>query len=77
MKIRWIDVLLFMLLVIALYLILTRVFGRSATDLQITVSLFTFLCGLLYKLNREFGEFKIKVFNAFGELKKDIEHLKK
>lgn len=76
-KISWIDILLVILFIISVYFILTRIFGHSATDLTISVSLFTFLAGLLYKLNRELGEFKIKSINSFDNLKQDMTLIRK
>ena len=83
MKIPWLEILLVILFILSVYLILTRIFGHSATDLIISTSLFTFLGGLVYyildhliKLNREFGEFKIKTISAFERLKEDINKIK-
>lgn len=86
-KFGWVDVLIVILFLLSVYLILTRIFGRSATDLAIGVSLFTFLGILIYqnninttnhiiKLNREFGEFKIKTINSFDKLKEDLGEIK-
>ena len=57
--------------ILAVYFILTRIFGHSATDITISASLFTILSGIIYqignmvyKLNREFGEFKIKTIHS-------------
>ena len=76
-KINWIDLLIVGLFLLTVYFILTRIFGHSASDLTISVSLFTFLGSLLYKLNREVGELKINTVNAFGRLKEDISFIKK
>ena len=75
-KLELIDIVLIILFIIAVYFILTRVFGHSATDLTISVTLFTFLGGLLYKLNRELGEFKIKTKNSFERLGDDMKEIK-
>lgn len=71
-----IDIVLVILFLMIIYFLLTRVFGHSASDLTISVSLFTFLAGLLYKLNREFGEFKIKTIQSFGNMKQDVKVIK-
>ena len=76
-KIGLIDIILIILFILAVYFILTRAFGHSATDLTISVTLFTLVGGMLYKLNREFGEFKIKTINSFDRLKKDITEIKR
>ena len=75
-KIKWIDIAIILLFILAVYFILTRIFGHSATNLTINITLFTLLGGLLYKLNREIGEFKIKTINSFKMLKEDIKGLK-
>ena len=75
-KFSWIDVLIIILFLLSVYLILTRIFGHSATDLAIGIALSSALGSLLYKLNREFGEFKIKTINSFKNIKKDIAQIK-
>ena len=76
-KINLIDIVIILLFLLSVYFILTRIFGRSATDLMIGVTLFSLLGGLLYKLNREFGEFKITTISSFKKLKEDIIEIKK
>jgi len=75
-KIDWFKVLLILLFLLSVYLVLTRIVGHSATDLAITISMFTFLGSLLYKLNREFGEFKIKAIFSFNKISNDIKEIK-
>ncbi|MBI2507642.1 hypothetical protein HYV89_01685 [Candidatus Woesearchaeota archaeon] len=75
-KIDWLKILLIILFLLSVYLVLTRIIGHSATDLAITISIFTFLGGLLYNLNREFGEFKIKTIYSFSRVSNDISHIK-
>ncbi len=83
-KFKWIDILIIALFLLVVYFILTRIFGHSASDLTIMISLFAFLGSLIFKLtffvfnfNREFGEFKIKTINSFGRLREDIGLIKK
>jgi len=76
-KVDWVDSIIIILFILAIYFILTRIFGQSATDLTISVTLFTLVGGMLYKLNREVGEFKIKTINSFDRLKKDITEIKR
>jgi len=71
-KINWMDIITIILFILAVYFILTRIFGHSATEITISVTLFTLIGGLLYKLNREFGEFRVKTINSFEKLKEDI-----
>lgn len=75
-RFTWIDALTIILFLLAVYFILTRIFGHSATDLVISITLFGTLGGLLYNLNREIGEFKVKTINSFEKMKKDIEEIK-
>lgn len=82
-KFTALDVVLLLLFLLSVYFILTRIFGHSATDLTITVSLFTFLGTLLFRvmhillgLNREFGEFKVKTIQSFGNMKQDMQVIK-
>ena len=75
-KIDLIDIIIIILSILSIYFILTRIFGHSATDTTISVTLFTLLGGLLYKLNRELGEFKIRTMNSFNNLKEDISEIK-
>ena len=75
-KISWIDIIIIVLFILTVYLILTRIFGKSASDLAISISLFSLIGSLLYKLNRELGEFKVKTVNSFRKLKEDIEEIK-
>ncbi|MGC9309574.1 MAG: hypothetical protein ACP5D2_02665 [Candidatus Nanoarchaeia archaeon] len=72
MKIRLIDIIIIILSLLLVYFILTRIFGNSASDLTIMVTLFLVFAGLLYRLNKEFGEFRIKSINSLDQIKKDI-----
>ena len=76
-KIRWIDIIIIILFILAVYFILTRIFGHSASDLAISITLFTLLAAGMYKLNREIGEFKIRTINSFEKFKDDINLIKK
>lgn len=75
-RINLIDVLIIILFVVTIYFILTRIFGHSASDLTISISMFTLLGSLLYKINREIGEFKIKTINSFERLREDLNGLR-
>ena len=83
-KVNLIDIVIVLLFLLSVYFILTRIFGHSATDLVISVSLFSLLVGVILKimqigfnLNREFGEFKTNTINSFKKLKEDIIEIKK
>lgn len=76
-KINWVDILIIILFILAVYFILTRIFRHSASDLAISVTLFTLLAAALYRLNREVGELKIRTINSFDKLREDINSIKK
>jgi hypothetical protein len=76
-KIKLIDIIIIILFILAVYFILRRIFGHSATDISISVTLFMLLGTLLYKLNREFGEFKVKSVYTFEKMKEDLNLIKK
>jgi len=86
-RIGWLEILFWIVMAILFIMIMTKVFGKSATDIQIFLGFFTgllILMGHIIKLkgdvnhlNREFGEFKIKTINSFKNLKKDISSIKK
>lgn len=79
-KIIWLDVLGIIFLLFAVYLILTTIFGNSATPIEVTVIIFLGLGSLfgsqLYKLNREMGEMKVSVKHSFVRVKDDIHSVK-
>lgn len=60
--VRLIDFAIIILFALAVYLILTRIFGHSATDLAISITLFT--------------QFKVRTINTFSRLKEDITSIK-
>jgi len=80
-KIIWLDVLGIAALIFAVYLILTTIFGNSATPIEVTLMLFLGLGSLfgsqIYKLNREVGEIKINMKHSFNNIKEDINSIKK
>jgi TRAP-type mannitol/chloroaromatic compound transport system permease large subunit len=77
MKFNWIDVLIIVLFIVVLYLLLSRIFGHSPTDLTVSVSLFTFLGAVVFRmqyillnLSREVGGIKINMINSFKKVSK-------
>ncbi len=68
----WIDAVIIIFFLLAVYFMLTRIFGHSATDLSITAAFFISLAGFLYNLNREFGEFKVKTIMSFEKVHTDL-----
>ncbi len=82
-RFSWFDVLIIILFLLSVYFILTRIFGESASDLTIIVSLFSFFGSLfvrtiyvIYNLNREVGEFKVNSMSSFNRIKNDMGSLK-
>ncbi len=75
-KFGWIDILIIILFLLSVYFILTRIVGKSASELAIGITLFSLLAVVLYKLNREIGEFKIKTVNSFNKLREDTSLIK-
>ena len=75
MKFKILDLVIVLLFLLFVYFVLTRIFGHSATDFTIMITLFTILGGLLYNLNREFGEFKVKTVHGFGKVREDIKEI--
>lgn len=73
----WTKVLVILLFVLVVYMILTRLFGHSATDLAITLGLFTLLFVNQYQLNREVGEIKSALKYDFIKVKEDIQKVNK
>lgn len=76
-KIKFIDIYIIVMFLLAVYFILTRIFGHSATDITISSTLFTALGILIYKLNREFGEFKIKTIYSFEKIREEFKEVRK
>ncbi|MBU0460380.1 MAG: hypothetical protein KKH52_03690 [Nanoarchaeota archaeon] len=80
-KIIWLDVLGIVFLIFAVYLILTTIFGNSATPIEVTLMLFLGIGSLfgsqIYKLNREVGEIKINMKYSFNKIKEDMDAIKK
>ncbi len=82
-RFSWLDIIIILLFLFSVYLILTRIFGNSASDLSIIVSLFGLFGSLVtrvmyavYHLNREIGEFKIKTAHGFQKVKDDMDFVK-
>ncbi len=80
-KIIWLDLIGIAFLIFAVYLILTTIFGNSATPIEVTLMLFLGIGSLfgsqIYKLNREVGEIKINMKHSFDKIKDDINSIKK
>jgi hypothetical protein len=72
MKIKLIDILIILFFLLAIYFIITKIFGNSASELTIMITLFLAFGSLLYKLNGEFWEFKIEFLNSFKQIKKTL-----
>jgi len=82
-KLIWLDILIIILFILSVYFILTRIFGHSASDLTIMISLFSLIGSFVIRLtffvagfNREFGEFKVKTIHGFERVKEDMNLIK-
>lgn len=63
-RINWLEVLLWIVMAVLFIMILSRIFGRSATDIQIYLAFFSGLLLIMNytgKLNREVGEIKFQI----------------
>lgn len=83
-KLHWAEIVALILFLFAVYLILTTIFGDSATPIEVTAILFGSLGTLfvkvyssLYKLNREVGEMNLMMKHSFQKVKEDIGLIKK
>jgi len=83
-RIGWNEILIIVFFLLAVYFILTRIFGHSADNLTITATLFMILANLslffvssLYKLNREVGEMRLNMVNSFKKVADDMIELKR
>ena len=80
------DILLWLMMAILLFMILTRVFGNSATDVQIYLGIITSMIVIVgymmklmendSKLNREIGEIKTNMSNSFDKVREDMRLIK-
>ncbi len=75
-KVRWPDIIALIFFLLAIYLILTIIFGHSATPIEVTVTLFGGLAFLVYRINREVGEVKISIKYGFKKIKEDMDIIK-
>lgn len=79
-KINWLEVLLWIIMAVLFIMILSRMFGKSSTDIQIYLAFFSgliIIMGYIGKLNREVGEIKIQMINSFKKVKEDTSLIKK
>lgn len=71
-----INIFVVFMVILTAYLVLTRLIGNSATDIQIMISLFLTLFSYNYKLNREVGELKTSTISSFDRVKSDATEIK-
>ncbi len=81
-KINWLEILFWIVMIALFIMILSRLVGSSATDIQIYLGLFTglfIIMGYIIKLiennsslNRELGEMKTNMVNSFERVKSDM-----
>ena len=75
----WLEVLFWIVMAVLVGMILTRVFGHSATDVQIYIGIvsgFFLITGYMMRMNREIGEIKIDMKHGFERVREDINGIK-
>ena len=79
-KINWLEVLLWIMMIVIFIMILSRIFGNSATDIQVYLgfaSILVVIMGYISRLNREVGEVKVGIKHSFDKIKEDVGLIKK
>ena len=74
----WLEVLFWIVMAVLVWMILTRVFGNSATDVQIFIGIvsgFFLVTGYMMRMNREIGEIKIDIKHNFERVGEDIKSI--
>lgn len=77
-KTNWFEIVFWVILIVLITMIITRIFGSSATDIQIYIAVTTgmlTIMGYIVKMNREIGELKTQMMNSFKKIRKDINKL--
>ena len=78
-KIEWFEVLFWIMMMMLFVMILSRIFGKSATDFHIFLTfsmMIVTIMGYIVKMNREIGEMKIQMRESFNKADKEISILK-
>ncbi len=78
-KISFWEILFWIIIIILIIMILTRISGKSATDVQVYVTIvmgMIAIMGYIMKMNREIGEIKVHMINSFKNVREDINKLK-
>ena len=88
MKIKdkgWLEILFWIVIIVLFIMILTRIFGKSATDVQIYITILTGMLAIMTyliksnnqisKMNREIGEMKTQITESFKKVREDINKL--
>ena len=79
-KIEWFEILFWIFLIILIIMILSRIFGKSATDINIILTIAAIMLaimGHIVKMNREIGEIKVGIKYSFNNIKNDMNSIKK
>jgi len=77
-KIELIEILFWIIIIALFIMILTRMFGKSATDIQIYLGFvagLTMVMGFITKHHREIGEIKIIMKHNFAKVKEDMNRI--
>ena len=78
-KIEWLEILFWIIIIVLFIMILTRVFGSSASDVQIYigfVSGFIVVMGFIAKHHREIGVMKSEVKHGFEKVRGSFDKVK-
>ncbi len=82
-EVTWYQTLAVVLTLLLLCMIITRIFGHSATDIMIIMTAFSTFGTWIYNLEkrtsgieREVGELKTHVQHGFANVKKDVSEIK-
>ncbi len=75
-EVTWYQALAVALTALFFYMVLTRIFGHSATDFALTTTLFGMLGTWLYNLNREVGELKTELKNFKESIHEEFQAIK-
>ena len=67
----FLKIILILGMILVIYWFIQLMIGGSPVLSQFNSVLIVMVIGILFKLNREFGEFKMKTINGFTNVRKD------
>ena len=78
-KIEWLEILFWIIMIILFIMVLTRVFGSSATEIQIYIGFisgFIVVMGFIAKHHREIGVMKSEMKRGFEKVRGSFDKVK-